>query len=70
MRCASGPWGRGRSRGAVELRRFRGDHVLLGVRVRPDAPLVEVEARGAALPGPGDAVTISVDAAGVVPVTG
>jgi thiamine transport system ATP-binding protein len=62
--------GEGTIDGVVELRRFRGDHVLLGVRVSPAAPLLEVEARGAALPALGDRITIAVDPSGVVPVRG
>ena len=57
-------------RGVVTSRRFRGDHVLLGVRVSADAPELEVEARGAALPAVGQSVAIAVDPAGVLPVAG
>ena len=57
--------------GVVISRRFRGDHVLLTVDVSPPgAPPLEVEARGAALPDPGDAVRVAVDPDGVVRLPG
>ena len=44
-------------RGRVVSRRFRGDHVLLGVEV-PRAPILHVEARDGDLPCVGDAVAL------------
>jgi thiamine transport system ATP-binding protein len=46
-------------RGVVRGRRFRGDHVLVGVDV-PGAPLLHVEARGGELPAVGEAVGLAV----------
>jgi thiamine transport system ATP-binding protein len=45
--------------GTVAQRRFRGDHVLLGVEIA-GAPTLEVEARDGALPAVGDAITLRV----------
>ena len=46
-------------RGRVASRRFRGDHVLVGVEV-PGAPLLHVEMRGGELPAVGEAVALRV----------
>jgi hypothetical protein len=46
-------------RGRVASRRFRGDHVLVGVEV-PGAPLLEVEVRGGELPAVGESVALTV----------
>ncbi|MFO1540346.1 MAG: ABC transporter ATP-binding protein [Chloroflexota bacterium] len=53
--------------GSVAARRFRGDHVLVTVRFA-DAPDLEVEVRGGALPAPGAAVRVAIDPAGLVPL--
>jgi thiamine transport system ATP-binding protein len=51
-------------RGRVASRRFRGDHVLLGVEVG-DAPVLQVEARDDTLPAIGDAISLGVEPGGV-----
>jgi hypothetical protein len=51
----------GQVEGIVRSRRFRGDHVLLGIGVT-GAPDLEVEGRGPALPSVGQAVRVRVDA--------
>ena len=53
------PAAEGSIRGIVRGRRFRGDHVLLQVAVG-EAPWLSVEARGDALPGIGDELSLHV----------
>jgi thiamine transport system ATP-binding protein len=63
----------GTLRGRVSERRFRGDHVELGVEITdagPGAPPLTLQARGASVPALGDLVAVAVDASGVVAIPG
>ncbi len=55
----------GSIRGTVSARIFRGDHVRVRLDV-PNAPPLELDARWVPLPALGDALTLTVDPAGVV----
>ena len=58
------PAAAGPIRGTVAARRFRGDHVLLSVKV-PKAPPLAIEARQGPLPGLGEVVTLGLAPGGI-----